>query len=209
VKQSLFCILLVCAPFFPAPFVQAQPNIFGEVPTDSALLRESVEHHTTRVEAVAGGPEIPSSVAYRLFVQELLASDSEALSAADMRGLQKQLDAAAKAVAKSHRATLEQLCKMTDAAAPSLAEIIDLAERFDESRIQSDREISGLYSQAMRQLTPDAARTVESRWLEFSENRTIVYSVFDMSGFAREMPDAALAILRNGCMRFRNLAAAR
>jgi hypothetical protein len=198
--QPLACLALV----LHGQYAVSQRDIFDGLGTDTATIRESVERHTTRIETNAGAPQIPSSVSYRIFIQELL-EDSDrdfALTTDNLRILEDLAITATQELATTHSLALTDLCTRLERSDGTAADVVELALLFDTSRAESERELDARFRESLSRLSPDAAAAVQAQWQDFSNRRTIVYSTFDLPAFAQEMPDAAYRILRTGCTRF-------
>lgn len=204
-RSRTITLLLLPALFLRCELTLAQPDIFSGLPYDTADIHATIERHTTRIEAEAGAPEIPGSVSYRIFVQELLEDPRFDAPASDMRILGALVRSATEELAGTHRQKLNELCTQIEADDVATGAAVQLATRFDASRLESERDLNLWFSDAVARMTPETAQALDTRWREFSSTRTVVYTNFDMSGFARAMPDAALRMMREGCTRFRDV----
>lgn len=212
-EKHIFSRCLVCGLLLvqTCQALAQQQTIFSGLPYEEALVRETAERYSTRVEANAGAWEIPGSVSYRIFIEGLLEDEqlSLALPEPDLAILESLVSGLQHEVDNRNLAALSGICARIAQSDNSPASIAELAVLFDISRNASERELAAYYADALRRLTPETEQVIQVRWVEFSTTTNVVYTTFDMSGFALEVPEAAQAVLANGCEKFLNVTASR
>jgi hypothetical protein len=154
-------------------------------------------------KTLMGFLQVPANLTYQLAFKEILADESlmSRINAADLKAI-RALPAPwdASFLAKDQE-ELSALC--VDAKLVSSDEgIVALAERFDGSRQRKERELDDFYASALSRLSSKTRELVQSLIADFATKKSIAYATLDMTGFARELPEAAKAILLNGCNNF-------
>lgn len=96
---------------------------------------------------------------------------------------------------------LSAICSAAETA-DTPAAILELAIRFDASRLRKEKDLDVFYTSALNTLSTDTRRIIQELVLEFSASKKMAYATFDLQGFAREVPEAAKVILLNGCQNF-------
>jgi hypothetical protein len=206
-RRILYCLLLIPG---GVPFAQADKSFSG-LPYDAAQIRRTIERYSLRVEANAGAWEIPGSVSYRLFVQKLLSETNPefAIEEQDLLILRNLAVASTGGLAGKHDGALRNLCTRIALSDGSRDDIVELATLFDQSRSDTEQELGAYFAETLGRLSPEMALIVEQRWVDFSANTTVVYTTFDMTGFAQELPEAAHIMLVDGCTKFHAATASR
>jgi hypothetical protein len=179
-------------------------GIFSGLPYAESEIRAKIAQYSVTAESsIDAAWKVPVNLAYQLAFRQILA-DAHVIStigAADfntIRGLPAPWDAGF--LAADH-AELSAIC--TDAKLVDSDEGIEkLAFRFDSSRQRRERNLDAVYSSALSQLSDETRKLIEAMIAEFATSKNIAYATFDMAGFARELPEAAKAILLQGCRNF-------
>lgn len=186
-----------------SPARAQEPGIFAGLPYEETFIREKIAEYSIRRDSTEASWDIPVNLTYQLLFKELLADASllakiGAADAALIRALPAPWD---HSFLVKDQAELATLCEEA-ASADTALEVVDLAVRFDNSRLRKENELDAFYGNALNQLTAATRSLVQQRLLEFSASKHIAYATFDMGGFAEALPEAAQAMLLNGCGNF-------
>jgi hypothetical protein len=163
VPRPLLCCLLL---MLGSAALAQQDSLFSAVPYDDAQIRRTIERYSLRVEANAGAWEIPGSVSYRLFIQQLLGETEPdfAIEEQDLLILRNLAVASTGGLAGKHDDALRNLCTRIALSEGAREDVIELATLFDQSRSDTEQELGAYFAETLGRLSPDMARIVEQRW---------------------------------------------
>jgi methyl-accepting chemotaxis protein len=189
--------------YFPICAYAQTQTTFSGLPYSTTFLQEKLVEHSRSYTARTAFAAIPANLSMLMAFRAILTDVS----------LQKSLDARDVEVIGSLPAPVDQrfilpdhdelnaICARVSTADEAL-EIQELARRFDEAKARKEEALDAHYAAALDSLSPSTQEQVERLRSELSATRNLTYTVFDLAGFAQELPDAAQAILSHGCVSF-------
>ncbi|MDR0779636.1 MAG: hypothetical protein LBF16_02940 [Pseudomonadales bacterium] len=184
--------------------VLAQPSsIFSSLPYDTAFLQQKLAAHSWLYAADKDPSAIPDYL-FTLLALRAVLTDSSLQAALDAKDLAAIAALAApedqRFIVQDQRA-LSAICSGV-ATANDAAAIMDLALRFDDAKAAKDKTLDAYYAEALASFSVSTQQGVARLRSELSVARHLTYSTFDLAGFAQDVPDAAKAILAQGCAAF-------
>jgi len=186
-----------------SPVTAQSRGIFSGLPYDENSIRAKIVEYTVTADSINAALEIPVNLFYQLLFRQILADKNlqariNPNDIATIRNLPAPWDYT---FLRQDQEELGAICAEADAAVDAL-EIQNLASEFDDSRKRKERQLDIFYATALSELSVETRELIQNLLLDFSTSKSIAYAAFDMAGFAREMPEAAKAILLNGCETF-------
>lgn len=202
----LFLCGVFCGLLSTNLFGQESGGLLETLPaSDEALMREQLERHTVRLDSTRGDAGIPANIYYQMLLRELLVDiDLRArLSGHELAFLDTLAAPWDQRFVREDRAQLESLCADLAASAGENEEMIVFALRFDAARNGREHQLDVYYADALARLEPTTRAWTQSLLDDLLATRHVAYAVFDLSGFAAALPQAAGEILERGCENFR------
>ena len=201
--SAFFCLANLLAVCFPLSLHAESENIFGDFPYDENFVQQKIAQFTVTADSSDASLKAPVYLSYKLAFRKILADKTlQAQITANDLELIKNLPAPSDAsfLAKD-RKEISAICIQTNHI-ETPAEIVDLAARYDETRRRKERDLDDFYNDSLANLTAEARVFIQKLLADISARKQITYAMFDMTGFAQEVPDAAKALLIMGCESF-------
>lgn len=187
-----------------AVHAQEEVGLIAELPGDEGMLREQLALHSKRLDSSRGDFGIPINIYHQMLLRELLIDPDlrSRLSTAEVALIESLAAPWDQRFVSEDREHLLALCDALAASTGDSEELAAFALRFDEARRARERGLDAYYSGALLQLESSTRVWVQERLEELVSSRQVAYAVFDLAAFAITLPEAAGAILENGCERF-------
>jgi hypothetical protein len=201
--SSFFCLINLLAVGFSFSVQAESENILGDLPYDEKFVQEKIAQFTVTADSPDAALKAPAYLSYKLAFRKILADKNlQAQITANDLELIKNLPAPSDSsfLAKDRKEITAVCMQTNNIETPD--EILNVAVQYDESRRRKERDLDAFYDNSLATLGAETRTLIQGLLLDISARRQITYAVFDMAGFAREVPDAAKALLILGCESF-------
>jgi hypothetical protein len=202
-RSLVFCLANVLAVSFPLSLQAESENIFGDLPYDENFVQDKIAQFTVTADSPDASVKAPAYLSYKLAFRKILADKNlqAQITAKDLELIKNLPAPSDSSFLAKDRKEISAICIETNHI-ETPDEIVDVAARYDESRRRKERDLDDFYNGSLTNLTAGARVLVQDLLEDISARKQIAYAMFDMAGFAQEVPDAAKALLIMGCESF-------
>ncbi len=202
-RSLFFCLANLLAASFPLSLHAESENIFGDLPYDGNFVQQKIAQFTVSADSADAALKAPAYLSYKLAFRKILADKNlqAQITANDLELIKKLPAPSDSSFLAKDRKEISAICMQTNYI-ETPAEIVDIAARYDESRRRKERDLDDFYNGSLTNLTAEARTLIQNLLADISARKQISYAMFDMAGFAQEVPDAAKALLIMGCESF-------
>ena len=204
--RNLFVVSLVnlfVVGSFSLPVHAQNQSIFSGLPYEENFIRAKMAEFTVTADTPVGAVAIPTHLSYQLALRKILADENlqAHIDANDLQQIKNLPAPWDHSFLARDQKEITAICVQTNSI-QTAADIQDLATRYDNSRKRKEHDLDVFYDNALAGLAAETRELIEDVVLNSSASQKIAYTTFDMTKFALVVPEAAKALLINGCDNF-------
>jgi hypothetical protein len=198
-----FCLINLLAASFPLSAQAESTDLVKDLPYDQNFIQQKIAQFTLTTDAPDTALTPPAYLAYKLAFRKILGDKNlqTQIATHDLELIRSLPAPSDSSFLERDRKEINAICIQTNKFETS-AEIVEVANRYDDSQKRKERDLDDFYNSSLSGLTAEARVLVQNLLLDISARKQITYTTFDMFGFAQEVPDAAKALLIMGCESF-------